>query len=419
MHYSGRLLRVRRLILSGARPFSHRILAGAVALSMLAACTDAGQRLPTGVTAAQPAAVDTTLAPDGPINVTVRTRTIPTAMRRGANAVYTDSSTARVRSISSTNGEFLEMPAVGMWAMAIAQAKRQGLSTQDISAMVAASSLRIAERALGTSTLCANERRWVEKDTLPDGVVYTAEGIGDAPARKIEFTRNGAVESTIESSWERKHSAWQLLRRVTTIPAKGIQEELVFERSVRGGGSRNNVLRVACAQSPPATAAPGVRRFASRIPGSASTVDANLDIGGDCGKCEEERRQLSNARYAANLAAITVLAACAIPEPYQVVACALAVAGLKVAIDNLQEKERALAKCIATPGYQQERIMSGSGVASGVSLDVDACSDSPGSGGGGGSGGAGGFSCHFEQWEISYDGGNTWEPITVSVCGMS
>jgi hypothetical protein len=24
--------------------------------------------------------------------------------------------------------------------------------------------------------------------------------------------------------------------------------------------------------------------------------------------------------------------------------------------------------------------------------------------------------CHNEGWEISYDGGNTWDPITVSVC---
>jgi len=36
--------------------------------------------------------------------------------------------------------------------------------------------------------------------------------------------------------------------------------------------------------------------------------------------------------------------------------------------------------------------------------------------GGGGSGGSGGLVCHLEGWEISFDGGNTWSPITVKVC---
>jgi hypothetical protein len=44
------------------------------------------------------------------------------------------------------------------------------------------------------------------------------------------------------------------------------------------------------------------------------------------------------------------------------------------------------------------------------------------SGSGGGSGGVsdgGGLVCHPEMWEISYDGGNTWSPIQVSVCSFN
>ena len=35
---------------------------------------------------------------------------------------------------------------------------------------------------------------------------------------------------------------------------------------------------------------------------------------------------------------------------------------------------------------------------------------------GGGGGGGGGLTCHNEGWEISFDGGETWSPITVRVC---
>jgi hypothetical protein len=51
-----------------------------------------------------------------------------------------------------------------------------------------------------------------------------------------------------------------------------------------------------------------------------------------------------------------------------------------------------------------------------------ACEEFDDQGGGGGGfspDGGPGLSCRAETWEISYDGGDTWSPITVTVCEMS
>jgi hypothetical protein len=42
-------------------------------------------------------------------------------------------------------------------------------------------------------------------------------------------------------------------------------------------------------------------------------------------------------------------------------------------------------------------------------INLDQCYAAPPSGGGGGGGGGGGQTCYLIVWEISYDGGNTWE----------
>ncbi|HXG69616.1 MAG TPA: hypothetical protein VNJ04_03275 [Gemmatimonadaceae bacterium] len=288
-------------------------------------------------------------------------------------------------------------------------------------------------------------------------------GAGDAPASKLRVVQDGKTVLTVERTWVRTPVRWQLGRQVITSADGRYRDVVTYQHVTQTRQSVNNALPVVpCATSlssakvtAPTIAsrsyyAPRGNPFLTPPTGASSYL---TDVCTDTyleSSCYDKQIGVYKADAALVAAATLMTYACLVPSPIVVASCvgastayALAVANLAFAqmlYNNCRAAAERSCGCKTQSGTLVNPVTSASPSISGapstsISLGARAanpfpstivapgtlpassfndCADGGGGGGydgggGGGGEGSGGLSCKLEDWEISYDGGVTWE----------
>jgi hypothetical protein len=138
----------------------------------------------------------------------------------------------------------------------------------------------------------------------------------------------------------------------------------------------------------------------------------------DEARCDIERQIGIAAERAVANARLLMIYACFVPSSWEPVAC-------YAAWVNYDEKSRALdiawsiyQRCLMAPSPPKPEDRRAPALPPSRSLEgnVTVGRLCGGGGGGGWFGGDPFAGCHSEMWEISYDGGISWQPIEVTVC---
>ena len=224
---------------------------------------------------------------------------------------------------------------------------------------------------------------WIDRRSKRGGTdVMEERGVGDAPAHEVRVIRNGRLVYRRTQVWRRASGAYELLRQ--EVEMDGYREVLTVVRP----------LHLPSRGSPFRGARPG---------GAAQSLTATHSTAGYCptvAECDRLRREAEDEDVDVALALLAMAAACPIgvaipiPEPMDLActaAFALWVSEQAEAYDAWREYELTCKiTCVQLPPI----IIVGVG----------------GTGGTGSTGGPGaGQLCSYQEWEISYDGGVTWE----------
>ena len=303
------------------------------------------------------------------------------------------------------------------------------------------------------TAMCSALPRWTQtiRGVVGTGGDVEMTGVGDAPASTLRVVQDGRTVSTVERTWVRTSISWQLERQVTTTADGRYRDVVTYQHLTATRQAVNNALPVAtCATSlssakvtSPAIAsrsyyAPHVSSFLSPPTGASSYLgDGCSDYyGGD--PCYDKQIEVYAAEAILAVAGSAMTYSCLVAEPLIVAACVTTTAAYTIAYANLFfakakldncRAEQAAKKCgCGTAAYSLGTAGTNGGLSKSVSPGTtgtigapktspsylgDGCGDGGGYGGGGGGygggGGGGTSSCGYEVWEISYDGGKTWQ----------
>ena len=275
--------------------------------------------------------------------------------------------------------------------------------------------------------ICSALPSWTERTKGADGRAITLAGIGDAPATTIKLTQPDGSVLSIERHWTRTASTWQLDRQVTT-GANGFRDAVTFSHQGASGKLLNNAIPVSgCtgqqALIGQASATESRSFYAPYSPTLYSKLVPRAGVFADEGcwsssgdPCFDKRLSVYKADIALAVAAAGVTLACLPPAVVTVGPCAVAVLVYTGAVANLYFEKASYQNCLEE---QRSRLPT-------LSVGVDASPLPVGSVGGrslvtlvphtaaASSCGSSGppissTSCHWDTWEITYDGGETWE----------
>jgi hypothetical protein len=291
--------------------------------------------------------------------------------------------------------------------------------------------------------MCSSLPSWTR--TMPQtvaGSVVEMSGVGDAPASTLRVLQNGRVITTIERTWVRTSHSWELERQVTASSDGRLRDVITYRRTTPSGHLASNAIPSAACIAPSAMSVKTASPVAASLTYYAPTgITEDIYDGSYCDygsgdPCFDKRNDVYKADAALVILATAMTYACTVPEPLVVPACVAAVAAYGAGVVNLQFAQRSLNNCLAEQrskctcsggaAYSRNVPVPGIGASTSwlppraLSLNApkganplyDDCSggyDGSGGGGGGGSGGGGGESCSYQVWEISYDGGQTWD----------
>lgn len=298
------------------------------------------------------------------------------------------------------------------------------------------------------SAICGNQPRWTQNMAIAKaGSNVELIGVGDAPASTLRVMQDGKVVSTIERTWVRTSTTWQLERQVTASADGRFRDVVTYQHLTAARGQPvSNALPVAACLTPFSSATITSPVAASRSyyapSGISKVVTPKVGVGCDDGfssssgdPCFDKRNAVYKAEAVLVILSGAMTYACTVPEPVIVPACVAAGAAYLGAVVNLQFAHRELDNCIATqaekqgckcpggagllipPGTIVGALLSGSPSTTGTihaptspSMIIDCSTDGFGGGGGTAPGGTGGGSlhCSYKVWEITRDGGKTW-----------
>ena len=286
--------------------------------------------------------------------------------------------------------------------------------------------------------MCAALPSWSRVEKIGTGGNATISGVGDAPASHLKIVAEDGTVLTVERTWVRTSRTWQLAKQTTTTPDKRFRDEVVYEHQSLSGQPIDRALpMVACgdARGPGVLSdkayrgfySPHVSSVASRLfpLSDGATAYSCGDSGGDCFTQENAVYTADAALVAtATVAAYACVGAALILPP----ACLAAGVAYGLAVANLALAVRALNHCLyvlslpKTPALRApEWVPTANPLALGdvtsnasrlPGLQPELFADCSGGDSGGGT-----IQCHSEEWEISYDGGATWNYLTtIQVC---
>ena len=287
--------------------------------------------------------------------------------------------------------------------------------------------------------MCSALPTWSRVEKLRTGGTATISGVGDSPATHLKIVAEDGMVLTVERTWVRTSRAWQLAKQTTTTPDKRFRDDVVYEHQSVSGEPINGALpRVACADArgPGLASGRASRAFYSPHVSSVASRLFPLSDGAtaySCGDSENDCWTQENAVYTADVALVataTVAAyACSAAAVIVPAACLAAGVAWAAAVANLALAQRALNHCLYAASLPKPVALRAPEWASLTSFlapgnMTGSASRLPGlqpelsaDCGTGGTTGGGTIQCHSEEWEISYDGGATWNYLTtIRVC---
>ena len=284
------------------------------------------------------------------------------------------------------------------------------------------------------NALCAAAPGWKEhlRNSAITGADVEMSGFGDAPPSTLRYVRDGKTSFAVERTWVRTPHTWQLERQVTTSTDGKYRDVVTYQHVTAAGRPANKAIPITDCS----TASTGglLNDYVSKFPAGPVNLQSDdcsgLDYGSD--PCFGKQSEVYKADAALAVAATGLTIACRVVNPIVATACVAASAVYGAAVFNLWLAERALDECrreqrAKTCGCGTPvNLSAASGAASSLASFVfqrslfmesansyassfyDCGSYPPGSSPGGGGGGSG-SDCSWQVWEISYDGGVTWE----------
>lgn len=288
--------------------------------------------------------------------------------------------------------------------------------------------------------ICSALPSWNARMKGANGRDIALTGIGDAPASTTRVEQADGSIWTIERTWTRTTTSWQLDRQVTK-GSRGYRDVVTYRHENAAGKAVDNAIPTrGCAPQEPLTGQPSPAAsrnyyapyssalYLKLVPGSGINAEEGCwEGGGD--PCFEKRMAVYKADLLLLGAATTVTAACLTPAGLFVLPCATATTAYVIAVGNLAIAQATYRQCLADaaaapkPTGPELSRGSGSGTtlaipSTGTSLSVAAIGARRLNSCGGGSGDSGTSThCHLDTYEISYDGGATWVPFaTFFIC---
>lgn len=284
--------------------------------------------------------------------------------------------------------------------------------------------------------ICSTLPSWTERSKGAESRDVVLTGVGDAPASTIKLTQADGSVSSVERSWTRTATTWQLDRQVTT-GAKGFRDVVSYQHQNANGKILNNAI--------PSTGCTGQQRLigqaslaASRtfyapysttlysklVPGSGVFADQGCFDGlGD--PCFDKRITVIKDELAVLATSVSMGVACLTPVAVTVGPCAIAVTAYYLAIGYLVLDQMSYQNCLNESRNRLPELSVGVSPPSAtltpsVSGSVAVRTPTVGAVGDCGFGGATGVAgtrCHWDTWEITYDGGESWQYFaTFLIC---
>jgi hypothetical protein len=264
--------------------------------------------------------------------------------------------------------------------------------------------------------ICSFLPTWTEHAKTGNGRDLLLTGIGDAPASTIRIPQDDGSMLTVERSWTRTATNWQLDRQITK-GAHGYRDEVTYRHESPTGKQLNNAIpAVGCATSqslggPPTLAtsrnfyAPYSTALYSKLVPASGVLGDEASCGGSADDCFYKRMSVYKADAALVVASTLLVAGCVPPIVFTVGPCLALTTAYILAVANLGFAQAELNHCesqVAAPkGAHTIAMGTRSSMANGAhKLALGDCSSGTG------------FSsshCHLDLYEISYDGGETWE----------
>lgn len=374
---------------------------------------------------------------------------------KGADGrLHTLGSHATYRSKVAVGARLVTLPAFAPNSEIAEGFKGVAAAVPELASLIASRKLdqqiEISQPARSATVLCVDNRAWRRSAETHARSVVVTEGTGDSPALRTSIIRDGRVVMIQERKWTRLTSAWVLTELTTRRP----DDSYVQRTTVRVGAAADStasfpeasaeVVRVKCKPEQLSARSEMSVRSAPSVPTAPSSfgTDTAAPVAYDCGDspgCVVEQQTWSDAVADVVDAHITSTAVCFAvmftPPPFTpavIAACVAALYHESLMVYRAERARNAYWGCMARQNLQPQRVLApqvsktsavGNGSLFAVALSavqesVAADCGDPGSGGGSGGGGGPVFSCRTEMWEISYDGGDTWSPIQVTVCEM-
>jgi hypothetical protein len=226
--------------------------------------------------------------------------------------------------------------------------------------------------------------------------------VGDEPASVLVFVKNGQQIATIRRTWSRRARTWVLEHQETTTADGSYRDIIDVKRSGTPPQVSQAVFNALDLSTLRGATVPAGSAFDPFV-AAFDLVDCNGYDGSDA--CAIERNNLANADDEVDLAVIELVIACSIPEPFEPVACDLAMAHLVGRVVIQSNAREALRKCEAKAAQKARccnatsRMPTESGAMMSISptsispaadeagCEVDANGDPAGDGSGGGTSG--------------------------------
>ena len=276
-------------------------------------------------------------------------------------------------------------------------------------------------------------------------------GVGDAPASIAYIMQDGRAVATVEWTWVRTSISWQLVRQTTTTVDGRYRDVVKYEHRTASGQTVHNALPMASCVTPRSatvtSSAMASRNYYPRPDlGFLAVIPAAqrpLGLGDSCYEggydpCFGKQMDVYRAYVAIAIAATAVTIACLPPAVVLAAPCGIAVTAYLATVAYAAIAQAELNNCrqeqadrrngiwlssvttgaIGTLGVSVPRGTAG---VTGVprTFAIDACNDD-GSAGTYWNGGTAQPSCGYEAWEVSYDGGMTWQYLgTFWVCNSA
>ncbi|MDQ2667861.1 MAG: hypothetical protein M3Z05_17860 [Gemmatimonadota bacterium] len=274
--------------------------------------------------------------------------------------------------------------------------------------------------------ICNALPSWTERTRGADGRGIVLTGVGDAPASTIKVTQADGSVVSIERSWTRTTSTWQLDRQVTS-GAKGFRDVVSYQHQNAAGKALNNAIpsstctgqqalvgQASVTASRSFYAPYSATLYAKLVPGAGVFADEGCwGYNGD--PCFDKRMSIYRDEIGVASALVAVTVACVTPVVVTVGPCALALTAYAAAVGYLgidlasyqncldNQRSRLPEELVGASAARSALDSTGGHSLASLSPHIVAVSNCGSSGST-----AAPPSCRWDTYEISYDGGETW-----------